>query len=489
MVLSFNEKLRIIEFKNIQHYHKEKRIRPFLCVAVKSRNKGNRPKYIVCSDNHKFYSNGKWIEGKNLKQKHKISHLTEGLSYELKEVILGGLLGDSSIYRPSKTTRGFSLGHSITQSLYFEFKKFLLGKIFNECKGSKGGFKGSKKNRRGNSIVNRAISDLILEYCEINGKKKITEKWANALYPISLAIWYMDDGSANFTEKNRPRVRFSTNNYTEKECKKLQNVLKRKYDIDSELFDYKGWTLCFTSDGSEKLFGLIFPYICDSMKYKLPLRYRNYSCVLDKTLNTYPTLITTEVISVRKKLPKKARKHRLYQYDLNVDGNSNYFTNSILVHNTNIRVIWHPCNFGGVIRDSALDPFCYPSQIEFKGKTDNADIPKFLLAKLQEMFPMEKMKKAFPDTPICLYGEGYGAKIQKGGNYIPNGVSFILFDVWINGWWLKRKDVCDIAAFKLGIDVVPIKMYGTIHEAINLVRDGYKSQWGDFLAEDWSENQ
>jgi hypothetical protein len=163
-------------------------------------------------------------------------------------------------------------------------------------------------------------------------------------------------------------------------------------------------------------------------------------------------------------------KNNIWQWTEKVDG-------------TNIRVIWHPCNFDGVIRNSALDPFCYTSQLEFKGKTDNADIPKFLLAKLQEMFPAEKLSQEFPDTPLCLYGEGYGARIQKGGgNYIPKGVSFILFDVWIKEWWLKREDVEEVAT-KLGIDVVPIKIYGTIHEAINLVRDGYKSQWGDFLAE------
>jgi len=155
------------------------------------------------------------------------------------------------------------------------------------------------------------------------------------------------------------------------------------------------------------------------------------------------------------------------------------------IDGTNIRVIWIPnesftqSKYWYVAGFDLLDK---PWGVAFKGKTDNADIPKFLLTKLQEMFTVEKLVEVFPDTPLCLYGEGYGAKIQKGGNYIPKGVSFILFDAWIKEWWLKRVDVEDTAK-ELGIDVVPIKMYGTIHEAINLVRDGYKSQWGDFLAE------
>jgi len=37
-------------------------------------------------------------------------------------------------------------------------------------------------------------------------------------------------------------------------------------------------------------------------------------------------------------------------------------------------------------------------------------------------------------------------KIQKGGgNYIADGVDFVLFDVWINGIWLERENVEDIA--------------------------------------------
>lgn len=32
-------------------------------------------------------------------------------------------------------------------------------------------------------------------------------------------------------------------------------------------------------------------------------------------------------------------------------------------------------------------------------------------------------------VPVTVFGEGYGVKIQKGGNYISDDVNFILFDV------------------------------------------------------------
>ena len=86
-------------------------------------------------------------------------------------------------------------------------------------------------------------------------------------------------------------------------------------------------------------------------------------------------------------------------------------------------------------------------KVTFGGKTNDAQMPTFLLARLQELFTVEKMQEAFPDcSQVCLYGEGYGAKIQKGGGiYKSDGVDFALFDVKVGDWWLKQQDVQDVA--------------------------------------------
>src|ERR1017187_4441563 len=83
------------------------------------------------------------------------------------------------------------------------------------------------------------------------------------------------------------------------------------------------------------------------------------------------------------------------------------------VDGTNIRIMW----------DGA-------GTITFGGKTDAAQIPAFLVTRLQERFLTQRDKfTAKFDTETCLYGEGYGAKIQKGGgNYRPDS-DFVLFDV------------------------------------------------------------
>ena len=121
--------------------------------------------------------------------------------------------------------------------------------------------------------------------------------------------------------------------------------------------------------------------------------------------------------------------------------------------------------------------------IKIYGKTIKANIPIKLCDRLLELFTIEKFKEIYPDLPMRLYGEGYGKDIQSGGKYISGGVSFILFDVLIDGWWLRREDIVDVA-YKLGLIVVPIIGTMSLRRAVRLIKTRtLTSKWGDFLAE------
>ena len=122
-------------------------------------------------------------------------------------------------------------------------------------------------------------------------------------------------------------------------------------------------------------------------------------------------------------------------------------------------------------------------EIQFKGRTDKAVIPEHLLKYLQETFTPNKVFEALKLDPevgtndnswITIYGEGYGVKIQAGGNYIKDGVGFILFDVKVDKWWLKRED-CEYIAEALEVPIVPVIGYMTMLEAIEYVKKGFKS--------------
>jgi len=141
------------------------------------------------------------------------------------------------------------------------------------------------------------------------------------------------------------------------------------------------------------------------------------------------------------------------------------------IDGTNIRCIWNP----GDLVDQR-------ESLTFGGKTDNAQIHADLVKWLYENIKPEKMREIFP-APSIIYGEGYGAGIQKGGGGYSPTKKLIVFDIFVvdpvnsklGGWWLNQESVSDVAV-KLGLDVVPILGEMTLRQATEMVRAGFQSR-------------
>ena len=118
--------------------------------------------------------------------------------------------------------------------------------------------------------------------------------------------------------------------------------------------------------------------------------------------------------------------------------------------------------------------------ITFNGRTERAQIPTHLLNYLMATFKTSEAEQIFEEkfgeTPVILFGEGYGPKIQNGGAYRPD-VSFILFDVLISNNYQPRESVEDIAK-AFGIDIVPIIFEGTLQEAVDFIKTHPDSTMG-----------
>ncbi len=132
------------------------------------------------------------------------------------------------------------------------------------------------------------------------------------------------------------------------------------------------------------------------------------------------------------------------------------------VDGTNIRIYW--------------DGY----KIQIAGRTEKSQIPDHLMNYLSNLFLTQEMEyvfeQMFGEKEAYLFGEGYGFKIQTNGDkYIAdNKCGFIVFDINIDGWDLKRKDVDDIAN-KLGLPSVPVVFEGTLDEAIEFVKKHHMS--------------
>jgi hypothetical protein len=130
------------------------------------------------------------------------------------------------------------------------------------------------------------------------------------------------------------------------------------------------------------------------------------------------------------------------------------------IDGTNIRCMWQD------------------GKLTLGGKTDSAQIHADLVRWLYDNVSAEKLAEIFPDTTAVIYGEGYGAGIQKGANYNPTK-KFIVFDVLVAGkWWLNWANTCDVAR-KLGLEVVPFIGTMTLEAATEMVHQGFQSRLAD----------
>ena len=209
--------------------------------------------------------------------------------------------------------------------------------------------------------------------------------------------------------------------------------------------------------------------------------FDNSSHVLTKTLNTVPSIINTEVIEINPTLPpsykKKGKYQARYQYDISVKDNSNYFCNNILVHNTNMQYEIHT---NPLISDK--------DKIVIRGRTEKSDISLEVMEKMEQLIKTDKVFKVFeidenrPDA--IIFGEMISHKINSGGKYFKEGkgYNFVVFDINVGGTWLTRTAVEEICK-KLELPIVPVRGNGTISEAIEIVKQGMKSVYGDFIAE------
>ena len=118
----------------------------------------------------------------------------------------------------------------------------------------------------------------------IGATKIIKDSVLSRVNDLSLAIWYMDDGSLYTYHKNGHTYRtlsLHTDCFTYEECEKVQNMFYDRFNIEFNInhngttdkkFD-RGYKLrCHKSDSVFNFLELVYDYVCDvpCMRYKLP---------------------------------------------------------------------------------------------------------------------------------------------------------------------------------------------------------------------------
>lgn len=337
-VLSYNEKSKKNEYKEITGWFKNSK-KDIYKLIFETRG------HIYASEGHLISTPDGYKRVDELKEGDVVYRRGKALTKYQEQMIYGSLLGDMSIYRnkpkgkilKNGTSSRLKCVHGEKQKDYLVFKQNILEKFVKTPlkDNSHVGFEGygSIKTSRFSTITDRCFSS-IYENVIVDGKKTINQKWMDKLDWISIAFWYMDDGSCNkyyvkTKNKYNRAVSFHTQCFSLEEHKIIQDFFLSKGIKTSIVKDKRcdSYFLNVSTEGTEKLFNNISKYIPDSMRYKL---YDfdgdafNSDLVDNKTLDS---IVTERIIE------KSLYTENSVTYDIEVEGNHNYYVSNTLVHN------------------------------------------------------------------------------------------------------------------------------------------------------------
>ena len=352
-VLSYNESTKKLEAKKVINWFNNGLKPRKEWVKIKAGNtKGKQTKSTLT---HKFYNSDTytWIPISDMPVGTNTFKIVNNFNSTQREVIAGMLLGDTCLQKDKRGSQSYRLVtvHSIKQKDYFDKKYECLANYLLEPSKTISGY-GSTCYR----VVSKVLPEAdyyIKMYSKIqinnNSFKVITKDYLDLLTPLSLAIWFMDDG--NRTKSNLEskvtnkvsRASLATHSFTYDSVVLLSNYLKEKGYNNNILKQKNLFYIAINSESSQSFFRDIAPYIPKSMEYKLPENLRNIPKI-DWYTNQIPTpfLYKTPLTYKKECETMETTKSLVTAYDIEVEDNHNYFANNTLVHNCRVLLTYHP---------------------------------------------------------------------------------------------------------------------------------------------------
>ena len=209
------------------------------------------------------------------------------LSDQARAIILGTILGDGSLKIQEKySNASLQIRHSEMQKDYLLWKAGMLQEIAREKSVSMQEADGYSKDRKWRFVSkNLPVLTEIHRLTYEHNTLCIRRKWLNQMTPLSLAVWWCDDGSL-ISYGGRKGV-FCTDGFKESTVRILAHYLKVVWDIrtvvapvgrkrDGKQGQY--WRIWIRSQEELKKFlRIILPYIpVQSMLKKTILLYKYF---------------------------------------------------------------------------------------------------------------------------------------------------------------------------------------------------------------------
>ncbi len=336
-VLSYNPDTDRTEPRRITNWFNNGPAEQFLQFTV-ARSGGNGRAQFASTANHMIRTPGGWREAGELIAGDRVM-LAEPrrLSEQQWQVVLGSLMGDGALSPNQRDRSGvrFRMGHGAQQVGYLDWKASLLGNISQS----------RRTDARGASFVDFTplpeLDELRRAVYLGDGKKHLSWDYLKALTPLALAVWFMDDGCFTLRSKGLQertaggsgRIEICVEAMAEGTRTRLVDHLRDAYGLDVKLVARgarQTASIIFTTDASAMFQALIAPYVPATMESKLLPRFRGQCVVVPQFVPEELTPVPARIIDVR----IKPRTRSMNRFDIEVEGNHNYFVDGVMVHNS-----------------------------------------------------------------------------------------------------------------------------------------------------------
>jgi recombination protein RecA len=174
-----------------------------------------------------------------------------------------------------------------------------------------------------------------------DGRKVLSEEYLKALTPLSLAIWYQDDG--HYTERAKGlqartaegsgRIEICVEALELASRQRLRDYLADTWGIEGGLRNAgtrQKSVLIFSKHETAKFQSLIASFVHPSMGYKLQPRFRGRFSVEPVFVPARHELMPVPIL----KVAPKPRTRSMHRFDIEVEGSHNYLADGVVVHNS-----------------------------------------------------------------------------------------------------------------------------------------------------------
>lgn len=203
-----------------------------------------------------------------------ITHVQElQISDHQHEILLGTLLGDGHCekdwHSTVKRTR-ITIAHGKKQLDYLQYLKKTLNDLVTDISTSETMAGIGHKSMHRMWYLRTRTSSVFCSYRKMfypNDKKIVSMKILKQLTPLSLAIWYCDDGNYDYWCNT---CRIATHGFDKQSVTLIQQYFYKNWNIDTKIYaSSHGLVLIFPAKDTRRFLRLIKPHMIESMRYKL----------------------------------------------------------------------------------------------------------------------------------------------------------------------------------------------------------------------------